>query len=511
MTGLRRALGLVAIEGIVVGLVALAIVLSSDHSRATAASTAALGLFVGWSFIGVGLFAWWRRPDSRFGVLMAAVGFAWFLGVLTAADASWLFTLGVLLLEPVRGRLRAHAAGVSRRPDRLAAAAQGARRPATRCRSSARCRRCCSPTRGPRLRDARRRRSSSATTTRSSGSSTRSRRCSPSSSSATCSTSSSSAGSGHAAAAARDGARAVVRHRLLVAARRLAELDGRRRARRAPDSTRACSASSSSRSTPYGFLFGLLRSRVVQAGAVSELLRRMGDGPDGAGCASCSSDALGDRSLQVVYWLEDGAAGSTPPAAPSSCPPRTTRARLPRRSSARAAASARSCTTARCATTPSCSPPSRPPPGLAIENERLQAQLRARVEELRALARPDRRGRHGRAPAARAQPARRRPAAARRALADACASPRAACTRTPTRAEQLLGGAQEELAPRARGAARAGARHPSRRALGPRAAPRRSRRSPAARRCPVELRRHAARAAARRRSRRRPTSSWPRR
>jgi hypothetical protein len=95
VTGLRRALGLVAIEGIVVGLVALAIVLSSDHVDAPGA-IAALELFLGWSFIGAGLVAWWRRPDNRFGVLMTAVGFAFFLGVLTAADSDWLFTIGVL-------------------------------------------------------------------------------------------------------------------------------------------------------------------------------------------------------------------------------------------------------------------------------------------------------------------------------------------------------------------------------------------------------------------------------
>src|SRR5687767_8357746 len=96
VNGLRRALALVAIEGVVVGLVALAIVLSSDHVDARGAN-AALGLFLGWSFIGAGLYAWWRRPDNRFGVLMTAVGFAFFLGSLTAADASWLFTIGVVL------------------------------------------------------------------------------------------------------------------------------------------------------------------------------------------------------------------------------------------------------------------------------------------------------------------------------------------------------------------------------------------------------------------------------
>src|SRR5215207_2252297 len=96
VSGLRRALGLVAIEGIVVGLVAVAIVLSSDHVDSKAIS-AALILFVGWSWIGVGLYAWWRRPDNRFGVLMTAVGFAFFLTSLSAADAHWLFTVGVIL------------------------------------------------------------------------------------------------------------------------------------------------------------------------------------------------------------------------------------------------------------------------------------------------------------------------------------------------------------------------------------------------------------------------------
>jgi len=96
VSGLRRALGLVAIEGVVVGLVALAIVLSSDHIDARAFQ-GILGLFIGWSWIGAGLIAWWRRPDNRFGVLMTAVGFAFFLSSLAAADAAWLFTVGVLL------------------------------------------------------------------------------------------------------------------------------------------------------------------------------------------------------------------------------------------------------------------------------------------------------------------------------------------------------------------------------------------------------------------------------
>ena len=49
---------------------------------------------IGWSFIGTGLFAWWRRPENRFGALMTAVGFVWFLSALTASDVPGVFAIG---------------------------------------------------------------------------------------------------------------------------------------------------------------------------------------------------------------------------------------------------------------------------------------------------------------------------------------------------------------------------------------------------------------------------------
>ncbi len=96
MTGLRRALLLVAFQGLVVGLVAVAIVLSSDYADAPAVS-AALGVFIGWSFVGVGLLAWWRRPENRFGVLMTIVGFTWCLSGLGASNAPDVFIVGFIL------------------------------------------------------------------------------------------------------------------------------------------------------------------------------------------------------------------------------------------------------------------------------------------------------------------------------------------------------------------------------------------------------------------------------
>jgi signal transduction histidine kinase len=60
-------------------------------------ATAAIGLTVGWSFVGAGLVAWSRRPDNRTGPLMIVVGFGWFVAGLQFADSAQLFTAGVLL------------------------------------------------------------------------------------------------------------------------------------------------------------------------------------------------------------------------------------------------------------------------------------------------------------------------------------------------------------------------------------------------------------------------------
>jgi hypothetical protein len=61
------------------------------------APTLVLEVAVGWSFIGVGLVAWTRRPDSRTGVLMVLLGFAWFARFAVAIDTRWAFVVGVLL------------------------------------------------------------------------------------------------------------------------------------------------------------------------------------------------------------------------------------------------------------------------------------------------------------------------------------------------------------------------------------------------------------------------------
>jgi signal transduction histidine kinase len=92
---------------------------------------AVVGLLVGWGFVGAGLLAWWKHPDNRVGMLMAATGFIWLVSLVGASDIPLLFTLGGaiasvylatavhMLLAAPEGRLR------SRGERRLVAAIYG--------------------------------------------------------------------------------------------------------------------------------------------------------------------------------------------------------------------------------------------------------------------------------------------------------------------------------------------------------------------------------------------------
>ncbi len=95
MTGLHRALVAIALAGLVSGAASVAVIAESDHVPQRGAAIA-IGLLIGWSFIGTGLFAWWRRPANRFGPMMVGVGFLNLLGSATAANQPLVFTVGVL-------------------------------------------------------------------------------------------------------------------------------------------------------------------------------------------------------------------------------------------------------------------------------------------------------------------------------------------------------------------------------------------------------------------------------
>jgi signal transduction histidine kinase len=93
MPGLRRALLALFALGVIFAGLDVALALTSTHEDQKVV-TAILGPLIGLSFMGTGVFAWWRRPLNRFGLLMTGVGIAWFLAGLTESNNSTVFTIG---------------------------------------------------------------------------------------------------------------------------------------------------------------------------------------------------------------------------------------------------------------------------------------------------------------------------------------------------------------------------------------------------------------------------------
>jgi signal transduction histidine kinase len=84
----------IALAGCAATAIATALALTSDHVDAPGVQAA----LVGWIVLGYvisGAIAWWRQPDSRFGPLMVAAGFTFFLSVLSWSNASVPYTVGI--------------------------------------------------------------------------------------------------------------------------------------------------------------------------------------------------------------------------------------------------------------------------------------------------------------------------------------------------------------------------------------------------------------------------------
>jgi signal transduction histidine kinase len=97
MRSLRRALLALGAVGFVAGAVPLALALANEggHQRTLIAVT---GPLIGWAFIGTGIFAWLRQPENRFGALMTAVGFSACLAGLRVSTEPWVFIVGLLFI-----------------------------------------------------------------------------------------------------------------------------------------------------------------------------------------------------------------------------------------------------------------------------------------------------------------------------------------------------------------------------------------------------------------------------
>jgi len=93
MPGLRRALIALVVLGALFAGASVALVLTSSFEGQKVVAAILVPL-IGLAFVGTGTYAWWRRPLNRFGMLMTAVGFAWFLSALNESDNALAFTIG---------------------------------------------------------------------------------------------------------------------------------------------------------------------------------------------------------------------------------------------------------------------------------------------------------------------------------------------------------------------------------------------------------------------------------
>ena len=92
----RRLLWLVGTAGVALG-VGVSILLATNDYTGQPGGNIAAALLIGWSFLGAGLFAWATRPHNRLGAIMVAVGFSWLVVMLSSTDVPLLFTIGCLI------------------------------------------------------------------------------------------------------------------------------------------------------------------------------------------------------------------------------------------------------------------------------------------------------------------------------------------------------------------------------------------------------------------------------
>jgi hypothetical protein len=89
----RGLLGGLAAASAVIALALVPLLATSDYLP-DRGFWIVLDLVVGPGFVAVGLFAWYRRPDNRIGALMVATGFAWLFVVAGNTEPALLWTVG---------------------------------------------------------------------------------------------------------------------------------------------------------------------------------------------------------------------------------------------------------------------------------------------------------------------------------------------------------------------------------------------------------------------------------
>ena len=92
----RRLLVAIAAAAVVCGFGLVYLIATADFGSDHALWIAA-DLVIGLGFVAVGLFAWYRSPENRVGMLMVATGFAWYVSLLARTDPPLLFSIGFTL------------------------------------------------------------------------------------------------------------------------------------------------------------------------------------------------------------------------------------------------------------------------------------------------------------------------------------------------------------------------------------------------------------------------------
>lgn len=88
---------LIGVSALAAGLAAAILVSGSDREPKPTLASAALVFVVGWSYVGSGVVAWRQRPENRLGPVMVFIGFAWFATYLADAQRPVPFTIGTAL------------------------------------------------------------------------------------------------------------------------------------------------------------------------------------------------------------------------------------------------------------------------------------------------------------------------------------------------------------------------------------------------------------------------------
>jgi signal transduction histidine kinase len=92
----RRLLAAIAATAVVCAFGLVYLIASADFGSDPGLWIAA-ALVIGLGFAGAGLFAWYRNPCNRIGVLMVATGFAWYVAQLARTEPALLFSIGFAL------------------------------------------------------------------------------------------------------------------------------------------------------------------------------------------------------------------------------------------------------------------------------------------------------------------------------------------------------------------------------------------------------------------------------